>query len=951
VNAAPSAQPKHPRLFFTADDLPAIRQRIKSGIPQKAWGEILSRCEVALEQGSASAALLEDVTRRDTSLRGFASDQVRYTNPLLDLALAWAITDDAKWGDRLRELVAAARLLFSDSRRFAEQAFRPSVTTTAGEGLAVMYDLAYDLFARDDRDWLRRGLVRHCRDANKAMYEGNLGLGEAYVGWQGANLRPVRASDLALPALALMGEVGFDGQWVRTAIAEYESFLSAGLGEEGEYHENGSYFAYGMTYGSRGLYALKRAGHDLFANARLRKCATALMYELTPNGSFNPLNDADYGPVGWHIDAWRMLKWAYPGDPAANWLYREALRFRPVGIGSLTAMAAVLFHRDPWSEDARDYPELRHHARYLPHGGRVYFRTGWRNEDVMACLYSVVTHLGWHGQGDSNSVTLYGHDGRWLIESGYGGELVAPEAHNLVLIDGLGPPSRVYPGSGGAIWSGDGDITQFLETDWASVAEGDARRAYGSTTWYKEGLRTYPHSPVAKALRQVVFMRADAGGKVPGYFLIHDDIQKDKDEHQYEWRGHTPYENRVEVRPSSVLLTNRFNGDYYENGGDPSNRSIEQEFELRGGTDYHVHVVARSPRYTTAYVHASLDGRQIGYSSTSAPFWRPLRVTAKPVKIGAGKHVLSLRQSWSALRVAGVLLVANGGQAQLKDEYDLPDEIFIRLDESANAERPWRRVVAGDSCCEVTFLRPKQVAVSCEDFEGKGLRRAATRSLIKARVRARNPEFTLLAYPHRSHHERPQVSGPDSEHPGYQAQIRWQHATDYVSVFSSAVTRAYEGLAGGTWQPLPTSERPAVDGQLAVVRVFRDTKPDELRFLAISATQLRFGKRTLIDVLDAADYTAVTLVNSGEELSIHGLIRPDSIWQVSRRTRVKVYGPHVKRVLVEGHPTRFERAGGHVIVPIVGRRHLTHKQRVEANIERLLSAPRPARTPTDSRSR
>ena len=891
-----------------------------------------------LKPGSASAALLEDAARRDTSLKGFASGKVRYTNPLLDLAFVWAISGEAKWGDRLRELVRAARRLFSDGRQFAKQSFRPSVTTTAGEALAVVYDLAHDLLTRDDRDWLRRGLVQHCHDANKAMYEGNLGLGEAYLGWQGANLRPVRANDLALPALALVGEAGFDERWVRTAIAEYESFLTAGLGEDGEYHENGGYFAYGMTYGSRGLYALKRAGYDLFAHARLRKCATAMMYELTPNGSFNPLNDADYSPVGWHVDGWRMLKWAYPDDPAANWLYREALRFRPVGFGSMTAMTAVLFHRDPYPVDTRDCPTLRRRARYLPHGGRVYFRTGWHSEDVMACLYSVVTHLGWHGQGDANSITLYGHDGRWLIESGYGGELVAPEAHNLVLIDGVGPPSRVYPGSGGAIWSGDGDITQFLGTDWASIAEGDAQRAYGLMTWYKEGLRTYPHSPVAKARRQVVFMHADAGGKVPGYFLIHDDIQKDRDEHQYEWRFHTPYENRVEVRPSSVLLTNRFNGDYYENEGEPSGKWITQEFELKRGAGYHVHVVARSPRYTTAYVHARLNGKHIGYGSTSSPFWRLLRLASKPIQIGAGKHVLSLRQSRSTLRLAGVLLVANEGQARLKDAYRPPDEVFIRLDEFAKAEHPWRRVVSADSCCEVTFLWPKQVAISCEDFERKGHRRAAAWSLVKAQVRARNPEFTVLAYPHRSQHERPQVGGPDPEHPGYRARIRWRHATDYVSVFDSTATRVYEGIAGGTWNPLPASERPAVDGQLAVVRVYADADLDKLRFLAVSTTQLRFGERVLVDVLDPANYTAVTLVNSGEELSICGLIRPDSVWQVSRSTRVKVYGPHVKRVLVENRPTPFERSDDYVIVPVIGRRHVTHKQRIEANIERLLSA-------------
>ena len=933
---APSAEPRpHPHLFFTKADLPAIRKRIESGVPREAWLSITRRCEAELKPGSAAAALLEDAGRGDRSLKGFVSGKTRYTNPVMDLAFAWAVSGEAKWGARLRELVHAARQLFPDGLEFLKKGFGASVTTDRGEGMAVVYDLAHDLLTPDERGWFRSALVRHCRDAERAMYKGNLGLGEAYLGWQGANLRPVRANNLAMPALALVGEEGFEEKWVRTAIAEYESFFAAGLGEQGEYHENGSYFGYGMMYGSRGLYALKLAGHDLFANPRLRKCAGAMIHEVTPNGSFNPLNDAEYGSVGFHIDAWRMLNWAYPADPAANWLYREALRFRKVGIGSMTAIMAVLFHRDPSPVDPPRHPELSHHARYLPHAGRVYFRTGWESEDLMASLYSVVTHLGWHGQGDNNSVTLYGRDGRWLIESGYGGELVGPDAHNLVLIDGIGPPSRVYPGSGGAIWCGAGDITQFLAAEWASLAEGDARQAYAFMSWYKEGMMTYPYCPVAKALRQMVFVDSAAG--VPPFFLIHDDIQKDKDEHVYEWRFHTPYENRVEVGEAGVTLENRFNGDYYENNGEPSGKWIEQEFELNRPGRYRVFAVARSPRYTTAYVHARLDRKHIGYSSTSSPFWRPLPVVKKPIDIAAGKHVLSLRQSWSTLRLAGAILVAEGKSARLKDSYTAPDEVFIRFDESAKAEEPWRRVIAKDSCCEVTFLRPSKVAISCADYEKKGHWRTTAQTLVRAKVRARNPGFLVLAYPYRAGMERPRVCPSDEKHPGYQASLKWQGATDYISVFDSSATRTYDGIAGGTWTPLPSSSLPAVAGQLALVRSCTDGDPAKLRFLAVSAARLSFGERVLVDVLDPAGYTAVTLVNSGQVLTIHALIRPDSIWQVSRKTHVKVYGPLVRRVIVEQESAAFERNGDYVIVPIIGRRRVTHKQKIEARIERVLN--------------
>ena len=311
-------------------------------------------------------------------------------------------------------------------------------------------------------------------------------------------------------------------------------------------------------------------------------------------------------------------------------------------------------------------------------------------------------------------------------------------------------------------------------------------------------------------------------------------------------------------------------------------------------------------------------------------------MTGQPTEITRGKHVLALRQSRATLRLAGVIVVADGKPARLKDTYTKPDELFIRFGDSAKAEEPWRRVTRPDSCCEVAFLRPTRVAITGAEYEKQGRWRRTAQSVVRATVRARNPGFLVLAYPHRADMERPQACGPDADHPGYQVRLKWRKATDYISVFDPSATRAYDGIGGGTWTPLAPSSLPAVAGQLAMVRTYADGEAGALRFLAVSATRLRFGKRILVDVLDPAGYTAVTLINSGDMLAVQALIRPDSIWQVSRRTRVRVYGPAVQRVVVGGKPVAFERRGDYVIAPVVGRRHVTHKQRIEARIEQLL---------------
>ncbi|HJN91580.1 MAG TPA: heparinase II/III family protein, partial [Dehalococcoidia bacterium] len=326
----------------------------------------------------------------------------------------------------------------------------------------------------------------------------------------------------------------------------------------------------------------------------------------------------------------------------------------------------------------------------------------------------------WHGQGDANSLTLYGADGRWLIESGYGGDLIGPDAHNLVLIDGVGPPSHLYPGSGGAVWSGAGDITQFLDGGWASIAEGDAREAYGSLTWYREGMKTYPRSPVGKALRQLVFLHPDAANEVPGYFLVHDDIQEDADEHAYEWRFHTASENRIQETGHGLLLENRFNHDHYENLGEPTEQWLYHEFDLAEPGTYHLHAVARAPRYASAYIHTRLDGELVGYGSTGIPFWTTVPISNEPLTLAAGKHVVGLRQSQGPLRVAGVLLTRQDQAPPLSDLEAAGDALFARFDTTTDAAAPWRHVRQAESRCEVAFLRPDPLTISWDPFREQG---------------------------------------------------------------------------------------------------------------------------------------------------------------------------------------------------------------------------------------
>ena len=114
--------------------------------------------------------------------------------------------------------------------------------------------------------------------------------------------------------------------------------------------------------------------------------------------------------------------------------------------------------------------------------------------------------------------------------------------------------------AGGSIGT-DGNISEFLLSDFADYLLGDAIEAYNTYCEFNRAGYPFPDddwswgydggNPVEHALRRILVVHGDT---LPPYFLVLDDIEKDGLPHRYSWRLHTSVENTIDTTANPIKI-------------------------------------------------------------------------------------------------------------------------------------------------------------------------------------------------------------------------------------------------------------------------------------------------------------------------------------------------------------------------------------------------------------
>jgi len=509
VELVPAVRGKHPRLLFTAEDVPRIKRLAET--PQ---GKIF------VEQ--LMAYLPSCKPPEDTKFLTDATDAQRQGMwRLPTVALDYVLTR------RKESLEAAAGYL----KKFAElENWETGKERDCGMGAAnimvgaaLAYDWLYDDLDPALRDTMRRKILLQARRMYHAGHLMKLA-GTHY--WQPDpqnNHRFHRDAGLALSVLAVAGETP-EADWITAETAKELKFINDWLPEDGTCHESASYMIFGGPYLALAMDSSDRCLGTRFLEHPFFKYAPLFRMQTLAPGLKDAFPYGDSGGLGF-INNY-MFKYASrhrAADLQAGlWKFFETgqnpfmygwfslIWFDPtLAGGSIDRLPQAVLFPDLGIATLRDGWAAGNVAAMFkcgPYGGRKL------NEYRNANQFHYINVA--HDDPDANMFTIFA-GGQFLADDDRYAAKKLTRSHNTILVNGKG-----QRGEGGG-WTQPlrnvdmaslATVTTWKDTGAAAVAEGEAGGMY-------DGLERFR--------RAFIWVRG-------GYILVLDDIRAPK-EAEFTW--------------------------------------------------------------------------------------------------------------------------------------------------------------------------------------------------------------------------------------------------------------------------------------------------------------------------------------------------------------------------------------------------------------------------------
>ena len=562
--AAPTAP--EPCLLFAKTEIPAIRQRLAAEPNTALWQDLLTKANGYCTPGSSRFADPEQIDAPAEGVRiqvlahRFGRNLTEYMETL---GFAYQLTGEKRYAVHgAKILVTAARKLPASDERVAK-----SFAGARGDlmrGFAIGLDWLGETMPDSQRRIVEETAAEYLRVIVK---EGT----QEKTWWvPHHNYMGVCFGSAGCLAMKLQDRFPREApRWIAISSERINTWFGAGFDAEGAYYEGTSYANYGLSNAVLFAHALKRnGGPDLFHHPHLRRVPHFFAMSLLPGERvFDARNDAHYSGFG---DPF-MLRLAAAFDSGlAKWLYQRCFT-------SQSPMQWI------WENDVRaESPHAAHEplAEHFPGRGLCVFRTGWLESDVMFSTEAGPFHAITHNQGDKGHFTLYGWGRRWAIDSGYGNKRLPggrdqTVAHNAVLIDGKG---QAISGAGAGT---DGRVVKYAVNPEYGYALCDATQAYNTNNKGQAG------ATVKHALRHSLFLSPSSNA--PAYAIVLDDIERDREQHEFSWLLHTDEHNAVQLDAdgATILAESTSGGAFVETPLAAAGRgSCAWDFNAKAAGDY-----------------------------------------------------------------------------------------------------------------------------------------------------------------------------------------------------------------------------------------------------------------------------------------------------------------------------------------------------------------------------
>ncbi len=894
----------HPHLLFDRTDIPALKEKIKNGVPAAAFARLKDTCDQLPPTGPI--------------------EEGKYIDPLVALGIVYQISGEPKYGERLAAEVERRRV---ENIPLADGTVSHEKSPNIPFDWALVYDLGYDRFTPESRKWLHDWLVETARAMHEARYAK-----PCWPAIMGCNWDPPMILQAARWGLAVYGEDGYDPAWAELAARDFRELLSTWIGRDGECGEHGAYFGYAfhMDPGLK-TWALHRKA-DILRDTNLAKTPEWIAYDTVPPvASWFPLDDCNLQPYNNY--ALYLTQAMLPDSRLMDW--HVSRHGEVIGTYMQDVLAALLLRREPVSPLPPELPR----ARLFRDHNLVHFRSDW-GPDAFAASFAVRWYGG-HCHGDMGAFTLWSHGKFWAIDSGYGQRWA--DAHNVVLVDGEGPNME---GGSGQVAVG-GELLQYFDSPLATVTACDSTDSW-RYTFAGHGVaggRSPYSGGLAQARRTFAVLWGDDTARIPPYALVHDHLLKDDADHTYDWLLQTWNGHAIEIRERGAEIHCPFDDRWLEGPRgltEPTEiaaNSLEQDVEIKEAGDYSLYLFGRGDdQWNGATINAQINGKMVGYVAVSGPTWGWNAITRKPVALQPGKHTVRLQQNASrnSPRLRWLML-------SRKPDLDLPtlvkpindaDSVTVAFGGTTRIQGDGWKWVDGSkdpAKLQVEFLLPEKITLR-QDLYDRTARWREVHPRLHAETTTKAGRFLAMLYPREPGAAPLNVQVFPTRY-AFRHQIVWPGAVDYVA--EATLTTGGHGT----------------DGTFAVVRVpIREGSPpgnahlnnlselpDDTQYLLVNGTKLQF-KRDLVkltdDLLGELNWQTsncglrATVARQGKRLEIQVQIDPLANYPLERRVRLECFGPGVETVTFNGEPATFDRDGKLICVRGKGRLHESTMERI-----------------------
>src|ERR1051325_8621995 len=253
----------HPRLYFTENELKALRAARTKGMHAMIWRNIAESADWCLTRKVRTewiAPVSPDPIYLNLYDRFYA--MMHDMAVMEHLAFAYAYSGDRRYFEGGRQWALACGSIWKREADGEPDQNKAYAALRLLKGLAVSYDLLYDRLSAEDRHQLRGEIV----DIGHKYYQWYLKNPTMAAEGQDKHHGSVEAASMGVAALALLGEEPEAKDWLDLMVRKHtEYLLPKALTESGTQEQSSNYWASTMQYRLFFLDALRRVtGQDLF---------------------------------------------------------------------------------------------------------------------------------------------------------------------------------------------------------------------------------------------------------------------------------------------------------------------------------------------------------------------------------------------------------------------------------------------------------------------------------------------------------------------------------------------------------------------------------------------------------------------------------------------------------------------------------------------------------------